>query len=413
MNFNNYLGGGETLLLRIADSLNEDDFKIITSEKSYIENECIKKTKFKKAFYSYPRPDNYHYLPKKQQLSILNWLKSIVINVEDSHFITFCMRDLHIVHAFIKEYQLSRIKITHLLLHPLDHLYLGQTVVDKILKSSKYRNLPALDTSKKLLKRLADNHSLIPMNLNVVQRLEQDTMISLKKRNIIPLPVIEKQKIEKFKKNLQSNSLSIVWLGRIVDFKIPSILSMIDLMVERPNITFSIIGYGNEKFISRYARKKKVMDRVYFLGKVLPTQLPSVLIEHDIGYGMGTSMVELTNAGLPTIVALASPEFKNFSLPVSEGLVTTQGLGNVGDSLYVKGKDLDSYPLLQDTVDYIIKNKSKYLKDSISEINNSFSLKTNLKRYSDVFNTAKPVNLSGIDLMRTNVIRKILFKLVS
>ena len=202
--------------------------------------------------------------------------------------------------------------ITHLLLHPLDHLYMCQSIFDKFLYklkyNSSYSNTKNIECNKALLSALNKSNSLIPMNENVVDRIKDDFQINISKDNIVPLPY-ENFKIEDVRNNFDHNirhqaKTRIVWVGRIVDFKIPAIKTMIDFISENEGYEFDIIGYGSENNIQKYIAEKKLIDKVKIIGKIENKHLKNFLKHYNIGYGMGTSIIELTNAGLPTIIAL-------------------------------------------------------------------------------------------------------------
>ena len=80
------------------------------------------------------------------------------------------MRDLHIVINYLVLHGNENVKITHLLLHPLDHLYLGQTLfnkmISKIFNVSYFSQKKNIRLNAEILNRLAEVGSLIPMNVN-------------------------------------------------------------------------------------------------------------------------------------------------------------------------------------------------------------------------------------------------------
>lgn len=420
INFNEYLGGGETLLLRLAKSMSNEPIKVVSSVDSYIHEQLNIEALENTELCMYSGNYNYNYLASVEKESFLNWLTNVLPELqEDIKVITFCLRDLHLIAAFVKKYDRTNIKVTHLLLHPLDHLYLGQTIIDKVLlKACKINNFNAKKNrvlNAFTLRLLADNGSLIPMNYNVLQKLKNDTGIDIGTENIIPLP------FSKLNNSLSltvtkidnSKTTQIVWLGRIVDFKLSAIKSMIDFIATNEGYSFDIIGYGNETLINKYINLKSVSDKVNIIGKIPPNKLKTVLSHYHIGYGMGTSMAELTLCGLPTIVALASPKFQPFDEVVSAGLVYEQQLGNVGDDLYCTSFQEKKFPPIYTSIKVIEADRQECLNKSLAYIVANFSLEKNIEQYNNVIESAQPVLFNGYKEPRVNIIRKLLFKVFS
>ena len=419
VNFNEYLGGGETLLLRMVGSFSHKKIKVISSKSSYIHDKLKNNDHLSSALLLYSNNYNFNYLSKKNKAEFLRWLDTVLPENELFKIVTFCMRDLHLLVSFMGKYKRKNINIIHLLLHPLDHLYLGQTITDKlILKAfgkNQFKERKNLIVNSAVLDRLEMSGALIPMNFNVLKRLEIDTKISIKPDKIIPLPFFREGDCmhQKVVGNNSDKQTKIVWLGRIVDFKIAAIKCMIDFVSTNENYSFDIIGYGSESLINDYISYKSVNDRVAIIGRVPHDELKKALANYDIGYGMGTSMAELTLCDLPSIVALASPDFKAFEQAISAGLVYEQKPGNVGDDLYRTNIIESTFPLIIDTIRKIEEDPQDCLNKSLDYLSNNFSLEKNISRYADVIESAPHTSFSGIKPLRVSLLRKVLFKALS
>ena len=410
VNFNNYLGGGETLLLRIAEKIGNKKSIVLGSKGSYIESEVTGGNgRFFEGNY------NYHYLDASNKCNIFQWIEGSLPSGA-LKIVTFCMRDLHIMNDLMLSNRMARpgYSITHLLLHPLDHLYLCQNLQDKfwhwLLGNENYSQRENVQANTNLLAAVAESDSLIPMNINILNRFRQDTNINLNQSTIVPLPCyISSNKKREVACQIEY-PLKIVWMGRIVDFKLPAILAMIDVIANTQGVEFYIIGYGNERAVKKYIKKKNVGRRVKLVGKVKPGELPAALSKYDIGYAMGTSLVELTAHGLPTIVALAKPNFRRFRKPICAGLVFEQMLGNVGDDLYACG--VERLPTIEEKINEILASPEKVLEKSTSCIGIMFDFDCNIDKYLDVILNSKQLESPFPSLMKISPLKKLMFKLV-
>ena len=420
MNFNSYLGGGETLLIRMAEEKINKGITVITCADGYIEKYFSEQNKNSTKVVSCNSDINYLYLVKPKKDELLDWLNSQIDGNDSTiDMYTFCLRDLHLMVAYMEKYNKTNVRLVHLLLHPFDHLYLGKTALDKIksyLKiASGFTASDNLAANYSILRMLAKLKTLVPMNKNVLDRVRADTGIELHDETIVPLPVLRdnSSQLEMVKWKAPNGTLRIVWLGRIVDFKIPAIKAMIDVVAKRSDITFDIIGYGNENIINRYAKRKNVGERVRILGAIPHDQLTNELRHYNIGYGMGTSLIELTYAGLPTIVALASPDFKDFIKGYCSGLVYEQNIGNVGDDLYVSFDNMQTRPLIEKCLSEIEKSPELVFSQSKQYISDNFSLSRNLNKYAEIMEKSKCVNFKNRIQPKIGFMRKVVFKGVS
>jgi len=418
-NFNEYVGGGETLLLRLAECLSTDPIKVLASKDSYIHRELSIKPKKNIVCSVYNGRFDYSYLSQDKRERLLTWLDLMLSKEnEEVSIVTFCMRDLHIVINYLVLHGNENVKITHLLLHPLDHLYLGQTLfnkmISKIFNVSYFSQKKNIRLNAEILNRLAEVGSLIPMNVNTANRVMADTGINFASENIIPLPFYESLESNRFNPpSIQNDNgnTRLVWLGRIVDFKIPAIKAMIDFVSDRDGFTFDIVGYGNEVAINRYILSKKAERKVTIIGKIPLDDLKRKLSGYDIGYAMGTSMAELTICGLPVIVALASPDYRSFSYPICAGLVHEQYLGNFGDDLYCASSNTHELPTIEQSVSLIKASPQECLSKSLAHLERNYSLSKNIERYKLVIESNSFISVRGLSVPLASRFRKFAYKL--
>lgn len=108
----------------------------------------------------------------------------------------------------------------------------------------------------------------------------------------------------------------------------------------RPGVTLTIIGDG--PFMSELkelASVRGISDRVYFAGAVPPAELRSYYARAGIFVGMGTTLLEASGQGLPSIVAIGHS--KTFESPGFFGDTPGHTLGEAASGLVVgPGVDL-------------------------------------------------------------------------
>lgn len=406
-NCNEYLGGGETLLLRFGRYISKNmSVGIITSKNSYISNnidfncELLEVEKY-----------DYYYMHKNEKVDYLNHLKTFLSQFDDLKLVTFCFRDLYTLIDLSMDIRFTPF---HLLLHPLDHLYVGQSLFDKIKQKisdkQKFSKKNILKLNKNIINNLNENGLLISMNANISKRVHVD--YSIKIQHTIALPVFEDSLKVEIKK---CNNKNILWIGRLVDFKLPAIFAMIDFLNKNSEYTFNIIGYGAEEKVQAYILHKKndkLMDQVKFLGKVEHKDLKEKIKEFDIGYAMGTSIVELSSVGLPTIVATASPNFEVFNDELCSGMCYELGYGDLGDDMYNPEVSIEKLGKISDCIKKIEENYENESQLSFDKTKEVFSINKNIEQYQILFmNTISKQNIfNDISIPNADFLKKIVVK---
>ncbi|OAA26749.1 hypothetical protein AT15_06275 [Kosmotoga arenicorallina S304] len=355
-NLNSYLGGGEVLLVRLAEEFAKKDveFCIVSSfDDGYINDEAKKY-----GFYviRWPIPnDSVLYMTKNEKRKVIDFFAKKFHNNAKLEIFTFCFRDIY--NAYVVFSNLNSIRATYStgIFHPRDTHYLA---------SYSLRKKRIIGINRKLLEIYVNYQSVSFMNeMNLQASLKNFDNSSYK---IIPLPIPEHNEQSKKKAILSNRVIRIVWVGRFVDFKLSSIIMIIDFVRRNPGYHLTLIGYGPcEKRIRRYIRKNSVPN-VDFAGKVHPDELDKKLLNYDIGYCMGTSILETAKLGIPTVIAAMLP--KNYykkNQGVCLGIFGKDSGFNLGELDIDDKSHLSS---IDDCIKDIVENYAEYSSLTLSHV---------------------------------------------
>lgn len=124
-----------------------------------------------------------------------------------------------------------------------------------------------------------------------------------------PIPTISKAEARQ-KFGLPQDAFIIINLGRLAFQKNQELLIRVIAEIPNEKVVLVIAGDGelHEQLYS-LACEKQVIDRVFLLGELLPTQIPNFLISGDIAAfpsryeAFGFALVEAMMVGLPVIVS--------------------------------------------------------------------------------------------------------------
>ena len=167
---------------------------------------------------------------------------------------------------------------------------------------------PTPDTRlhKLILKNLPAENILF-MNEVVKKHHENYFNNKFKKSLVVPLPV----KLNSRLRDLRNiNQKKIVSISRLENFK-RYVLPMIDTVEELHNeghdFEFYIYGHGQlEKYIENYIAEKKLGQYVFLMGKLDYEKLYEVLEDTFMFVGMGTTIIEASSIGVPSLQAIDS-----------------------------------------------------------------------------------------------------------
>lgn len=406
INPNTIIGGGETLLVRFAEYLSDRHKVYVLCGKGYIESQL--KNSDNIVVLNYPFNVDYYYLSEQNRRDfscrVSNEIayKDRVIRV-----VSFTLNALYIAYS-LSNY-LKRVSISHLVLHTQDYLYASQSIKDKvyysIFKMRKFSRYEQIKYNINLLKQIEDCQGLISMSEPISSKWRKET--GLKMEKVIPLPIVGD--VVKQEKNIYVFNKKILWIGRLVDFKIPALKAMIDFIASNNDYCLSIIGSGKNSLLMRYVKKKGITDRVNFLGTLQPESLKEIIMNHSIGYAMGTSIIEIAQYRKPVITALANYKHTDFKRRICGGIFSDLEYGDVGDSLNCMSEEEISNTI-NNTISKIEKNYNQYADLCFEKAVNDFSLLRNFDSYEKIILETKELH-NYIEIPKANFLRISLLKL--
>jgi len=410
-NANSYLGGGETLFVRFCDYLDSinEPYIAICAEGSFIQKKLSVSPKRCGTVIALGGNLDYFYLQPDEQENLLRRIADGIGEHDKINFVTFCMRDLHLARALSRK--VSNIALSHLILHVQDDLYLGQTLFDKavyaVTKKRVFRNKALIGFNRALLKQINNNDGLICMAQVIADHWERTFQLHVPRNRIVPLPSFsEAQRDEE----ADPNAKSIIWIGRIVDFKIPAVCAMIEFLSKHPAYTLTIVGSGATAQIDAALRKFGVdATRIRFIGELPYDKIRDEIVKHSVGYAMGTSLVELARYRIPVVIALASYDHALFDRPICGGLFYDKPLGCDGSELMNS-----SGPDIADLSEVFrhIENDYQTVADKCYEYaKTNYSVTENFSRYVEIIKGTKPMAGEAFSQRqpRANALRRIIF----
>ena len=413
LNFNEYLGGGETLMVRFSEYLkkNKINFLVFCPTNSYTHSDLQKKNIDKSFIKTTSLNPNYYYLSESKRKDFLDDIKAKIGNQSKVRFVTFALRELYTTFDISKEFE--KCSITHLILHPQDHLFLGETIIDKFFyKMFLLRNFShnrIIKFNQKLLFILHNNNSLISMSEIINIFWKRSFEIKIPDSLTVPLPSFKVLDLEH--RSISNNK--IIWIGRLVDFKIPSIIAMINFISNQNKYDLSIVGEGDIKKIQDYLYLHKLeTKRIHFLGKVPYDKLGDVIQKHSIGYAMGTSLIELVKYKIPVIVALASLDHRFFENQICGGLFFDKSKGYDGTEL-INNSPKNIKTTIKATIKEIELDYDKVSQNCYDYAKNNFSEDENFSKYLEIIQNSNELNRldKKTKIPRASFLRNILYKI--
>lgn len=411
INFNSYLGGGETLFVRMAEYITKnttEDIKLFYPEKSYIADDLKRIGISDDCLCPFSGEIDYFYLSNAKKKLLTSFVIKALKDSSRIKLVSFCYRDLYMLVDAAKE--LHGATVSHLILHDEDNLYLGQSLINKLeykfLKKKKFSNHSILDFNNKLFFNLNKANALIGEK-ETTKIVMHKYGIDLNDSAIVPPPMCEFDDEPPY----VAPGKKILWIGRFVDFKLPAIASMLRFISAHQDYSLSLIGDGDMNFIKKFASDNKLnLSNVKFLGLQPYDKIDGIIKEHSIGYACGTSIVEIGKHGLPVITALFSPDHKLYSREICGGLYDNKYKGNEGNNLLV-GESEDQQPLIESVVAEIECDFDGARKKSYNCMKADFNLSTNMQDYLRIINSAKPLDYSSVIVPSCSYFRKIAFNI--
>lgn len=119
------------------------------------------------------------------------------------------------------------------------------------------------------------------------------------------LPLVMPKLPAAIDRSFNSVKKNVLTVGRFVGFKLHYLRALLQYACARPSIDFYFVGYGEgETELSLFVEQNKLKN-VYFLGMVDYSKLQSHYQKADCYVGMGTTLVEASSVGTPSVVAIA------------------------------------------------------------------------------------------------------------
>lgn len=411
VNFNSYLGGGETLMVRMASYIKrcKRSYCMFCTENSYIYDDLCKNNISNIITIENDKVD-FYYKKKEERTSILTEIIEKLPQTNEYSFVTFCMRDLYMVSQLAKK--INNAKVCHLVLHYQDNLYVCQSLFDKIYKKlfhkERYSRVNQIKFNKSLFNMLCKSNAIIPMSDLMVSFWNKQFGINLKTENVVALPTYD---FPEEKPAIPDNNHKILFIGRIVDFKIPGLCVMLNFINRHKEYSLTVVGNGDKHLIDDYIVKNQIdTSRIEFIGQVDYSQLGEIITKHSIGYAMGTSLIEICRYGLPSVMALSAPDHQLFKRDICGGLYANCVRGNVGDNLFA-GESQEDQPLLENVMQELEKNYVGSAEACYNYIKRDYDFTSNIKKYLDIIDNAQITDFSRVEVPLSGKLRAYLRKI--
>lgn len=408
-NFNDYLGGGETIFTRWADYLQKspEDFKLFYPAKSFIADELDRLGVGQEHLCPYDGDANYYYMSQKARRAFIEWIYSKLRGASNVKLVSFCMRELFTLIDVAKED--DSYTITHLILHDEDNLYVCQSLTDKALYKVKgirrFSNKKQLAFNNQLFMELVNVGGLVAEKMTTKLVLAKYG-ISINEDIIVPPPMcVFPEEVP-----VVENNKKIIWLGRVVDFKLPAICAMLSYVCTHKDYSLTIIGDGEIDFLKKYMDDNSLTyENVNFMGVIPYDKIAEIIKQHSIGYACGTSIVEIGQHGLPVITALAAPSHILFKRPICGGIYNNKYKGNEGNNLFI-GETEDEQPTIEEIILLIEQDFRGASKKSFMAMKEDFDMIPNFERYHKIIKSAKRIDVQALDVPFCSSIRRFLFQ---
>jgi len=297
-NLNTYLGGGETLLVRVASHLHSrgDSYRILAmSGDCWIAAEAAR---LGLRVDLWPDScDSINYLPDTQRMGLIGKIRDLYKGADEVRVFTFCMRDLHNALYVFTRIQDLKTYFSHGIYHPEDVFYL-----------SSYSLTPRryVAFNQQIARTMVESGSVLFPNRRTYQ-LTVGTQYALEhgvsvRVPLLPLPIPLPDRIP-YRRVPNGGVVRVICVSRFVEFKVGAIIAMMRAVQTVPRCELTIVGYGAWEFVLRFWKSVFRMNNVSIIKGVHPSGLDEVIDAHDIGYSQGTALLEIAKRGLPVVIA--------------------------------------------------------------------------------------------------------------
>ena len=250
--------------------------------------------------------------------------------------------------------------------------------------SSYIGSTPDTRLHKFIFENFPDENILF-MNEVVKRDHENYFKNKFEKSLIVPLPVKVNNKLRDLSK---INRKKIVSVGRLKNFK-GYVVPMIDVIEELHNegheFEFYIYGHGQmEKYIENYIAERKLGQYVFLMGKLNYEKLYLELEDTFMFVGMGTTIIEASSIGVPSLQAIDSEK-----RPVTYGFFNQLTGFCIGEII----PELPLINMKDSIIELSKKNRLEYQQLCVAHIirANTFNIDVVITQYYSFFSNASNV----------------------
>lgn len=408
-NFNTYLGGGETLLVRFSSYLHKQGipFHSYCMKDSFIAKQMEMEGVPANKYTCISNCTDYPYLTAQKRKTLLDEITMTLPQTDKYQYLSFCLRDLYMLMDLNKRCPGS---ISHLILHNQDYFYLGRTLADglmsKLTGKRQFNNKKILGFNRLIIELVNSQKGLIPMSWIISQLWKKELGLDIPEDMIVSLPSFSVKEGISPKKE---NNKKIIFIGRLVDFKFASLFAMFNYIKRNPTYHLTVVGNGDKERALNYINENGIpLENIHFIGEVSYSELPKIISEHSIGYAAGTSIIECAQQGIPVIMALQYNANKPFKRDICGGLFYNTTKGNLGEDMCLYTEESikttidDSVKEIEDDYELAATRCYDYIKEE-------YSNEKNFEEYLLRINACQPINTRNIIVPVANAIRRYLF----
>lgn len=359
LNLNTYIGGGETLLIRIAQylHLNGHSYQIMTAGGNcWISQEAARQGLNCVVWPS--EIDSIVYQSTSQRSGTVESMNAMYSGYMELRVFTFCLRDFYnALYVFTRIPEIM-VLFSHGIYHPEDVFYLSSLSVSPGRIIAHNRTLTTELFEKKSI--LFVNQNGLKISLCPDVPINQEI---IKSAIFIPLPININGDINTRKLDA-SRPLRIICISRFVSFKVGAVLGIMRYAANRPSVELLIIGHGSWKIILTTWIRLKGAKNIQITTGVAPEQLDSYIDTCDIGYAQGTSILEIAKRGLPVLIAPYSRirDLFNPSFPILGIFGDVRDFSTFGDITDLRGQQTYA---IADCIESIRLDYSRYQEQTI------------------------------------------------
>lgn len=252
----------------------------------------------------------------------------------------------------------------------LESRSLGKFILNSILIIQKQKIIKFINT-------LSKHESLVFMDGTTHKVTESYLGISINNPSFLPITTVTPNNIKQNKKfDKQNIVINCAWLGRIVDFKVYSLIKSINdlssyAVNNKANIVFHIIGNGAKLDYLKSRIKLNNFITLKYLSNIEPDDLNSYLIDNiDLMFAMGTSALDSAKLGLPTV--LLDISYKELPSTYLYKFLHETIKYSLGDMLNLSSSN-GTYSI-KEVIDILVNNYKELAEDSIKYFSNNHSI---------------------------------------